>query len=67
MRFEAELIDYYSTIFFFIKVNDPIICLITHLVSLAIADKAFEAPSLTTAKRVFKHKVWGPVMCILLN
>jgi Protein of unknown function (DUF3435) len=34
---------------------------------LATADKAFKAPSLTTVKRVFKHKVWGPVVCTPLN
>ncbi|PVH68039.1 hypothetical protein DL98DRAFT_442140 [Cadophora sp. DSE1049] len=54
---ESELTDYSSTIFFFTKVDDLIFCPITHLVSLAIADSAFEAPSLTTAERVFKHKV----------
>ncbi|KAH6661772.1 FluG domain-containing protein [Halenospora varia] len=55
------------TIFFFTKVDDPIFCPITHLVSLAIADRAFEAPSLTTAERVFEHKVWGPVVCTPLT
>ncbi|PVH70113.1 hypothetical protein DL98DRAFT_620728 [Cadophora sp. DSE1049] len=44
------------TIFFFTKVNDLIFYPITYLVFLAIADRAFEAPSLTTAERVFKHK-----------
>jgi hypothetical protein len=55
------------TIFFFTEVDDPIFCPITHLVSLAIADGAFEAPSLTTAERVFEHKVWGPVVCTPLS
>ncbi|KAL5315971.1 hypothetical protein ACEPPN_016845 [Leptodophora sp. 'Broadleaf-Isolate-01'] len=55
------------TIFFFTKVDDPIFCPITHLVSLAVADGAFEAPSLTTAERVFEHKVWGPVVCTPLT
>ncbi|TVY90451.1 hypothetical protein LAWI1_G007273 [Lachnellula willkommii] len=55
------------TIFFFTEVDDPIFCSITHLVSLALADDAFEAPSLTTPKRVFKHKVWGPVLCTPLR
>ncbi|KAH9207213.1 hypothetical protein DL95DRAFT_415841 [Leptodontidium sp. 2 PMI_412] len=45
------------TIFFFIKVDDPIFCPITYFVSLAIIDGAFEAPSLTTVERVFEHKV----------
>jgi Protein of unknown function (DUF3435) len=66
-RSEVELTDYRSTIFFFTEVDDPIFCPITHLVSLAIADGAFEAPSLTTAERVFEHKVWGPVVCTPLN
>ncbi|KAH6704125.1 hypothetical protein BKA61DRAFT_739939 [Leptodontidium sp. MPI-SDFR-AT-0119] len=55
------------TIFFFTEVDDPIFCPITHLVSLAIADEAFEAPSLTTAERVFEHKVWGPVVATPLS
>jgi hypothetical protein len=67
MRSETELTDHHSTIFFFTEVDDPIFCPITHLVSLAIADGAFEAPSLTTAERVFEHKVWGPVACTPLN
>jgi hypothetical protein len=54
---ESELTGYYSTIFFFTEVDDPIFCPITYLVSLAVADRAFEAPSLTTAERVFEHKV----------
>lgn len=44
------------TIYFFIEVDDPIFCAITYLVALALANDAFEAPSLTTPKRVFKHK-----------
>ncbi|KAH6696617.1 hypothetical protein BKA61DRAFT_622814 [Leptodontidium sp. MPI-SDFR-AT-0119] len=55
------------TIFFFTEVDDPIFCPITHLASLAIADEAFEAPSLTTAERVFEHKVWGPIACTPLT
>ncbi|KAH6704199.1 hypothetical protein BKA61DRAFT_560113 [Leptodontidium sp. MPI-SDFR-AT-0119] len=55
------------TIFFFTEVDDPIFCPITHLLSLAIADGAFEAPSLTTAERVFEHKVWGSVVCTPLT
>jgi hypothetical protein len=62
-----ELTDIHSTIFFFTEVDDPIFCPITHLVSLALTDDAFEAPSLTTPKRVFEHKVWGPVLCTPLH
>jgi hypothetical protein len=57
----------HSTIFFFTEVDDPIFCPITHLVSLALADGAFQASSLTTPERVFEHKVWGPVICTPLN
>jgi hypothetical protein len=57
----------HSTIFFFTEVEDLIFCPITHLISLALADGAFEAPSLTTPERVFEHKVWGPVMCTPLR
>jgi hypothetical protein len=62
-----ELTNIHSTIFFFTEVDDPIFCPITHLVSLALTDDAFEAPSLTTPKRVFEHKVWGPVLCTPLR
>ncbi|KFY93086.1 hypothetical protein V500_03919 [Pseudogymnoascus sp. VKM F-4518 (FW-2643)] len=55
------------TIFFFTEVDDPIFCAITHFVSLALADEAFEAPSLTTPKRVFEHKIRGPVNCTELH
>ncbi|KAG4430542.1 hypothetical protein IFR05_013980 [Cadophora sp. M221] len=44
------------TIFFFTKVNNPMLCPITHLVALALANDAFEAPSLSTPRRVFEHK-----------
>lgn len=64
---KSKLTNYNSTIFFFTEVDDPIFCPITHLVFLAIADRAFETPSLTTVERVFEHKVWGPVMSILLS
>jgi hypothetical protein len=67
MRSGIKLTGHHSTIFFFTEVDDPIFCPITHLISLAIADGAFEAPSLTTAERVFEHKVWGPVACTPLN
>jgi hypothetical protein len=59
--------DIHSTIFFFTEVEDPIFCPITHLVLLALADGAFEAPSLTAPERVFEHGVWGPVMCTPLR
>jgi hypothetical protein len=63
MPSNIELTDIHSTIFFFTEVDDPIFCPITHLVSLALADDAFDPPSLTTSKLVFEHKVMGPVLC----
>jgi hypothetical protein len=38
-------------------VDDLIFYPITHLVSLALVDGTFEAPSLTTPRRIFEHKV----------
>jgi hypothetical protein len=67
MRSSIELTDSHSTIFFFTEVDDPIFCPITYLISLALADDAFEAPSLTTPERIFEHKVWGPVLCTPLR
>jgi hypothetical protein len=34
---------------------------------LAIADRAFDTPSLTTAEQVFEHRVWGLVVYTPLN
>jgi hypothetical protein len=52
-----ELTDPRSTILFFTGVDNPISCPITHLVALALSDDAFEAPTLTTPRHVFEHKV----------
>jgi hypothetical protein len=52
-----ELIDTRSTIFFFTEVDDPIFYPITYLVSLALVDGAFKAPSLTIPRRIFEYKV----------
>jgi hypothetical protein len=57
MRSNIELIDTRSTIFFFTEVDDLIFCPITHLVSLALIDGVFEAPSLATPRQIFEHKV----------
>lgn len=67
MLCDRELIHNRSTIFFFTEVDDPIFCLITHLISLALADDAFEAPSLISPDRIFDHKVRGPVLCTPLR
>lgn len=37
------------------------------MVTLGLVDNAFDAPSLTSADRIFNHKVWGPVACTLLH
>jgi Protein of unknown function (DUF3435) len=67
MRSNTELTDIHSMIFFFTEINDSIFCPITHLVSLALADSTFEAPSLTTPERIFEYKVWGLVLCTPLR
>ena len=51
-----KLIDTRSMIFFFTEVNNPIFCPITHLISLALIDGVFKAPSLIAPRRIFKHK-----------
>ncbi|KAK6609654.1 FluG domain-containing protein [Botrytis cinerea] len=55
------------TVFFFTEIDDPIFCPITHLIALALADNAFEAPSLSTPELVFEHKIHGPIFCTPLN
>jgi hypothetical protein len=57
----------YSTIFFFTLTRRLIFCLITVVVSLAVRDNAFDAPSLTSAARVFNAKNRGPVKCTPLR
>ena len=44
-----------------------ILCLITVIVSLALRDHAFEAPSLTSAARVFQIKNLGPIKCTAIR
>lgn len=44
-----------------------IFCPITVIVSLALCDGAFDAPSLTTARRVFETKNRGLVSCTPLR
>lgn len=52
-----------STIFFFSLTRKLIFCFITVIVSLAVHDGAFDAPSLTNVRRVFQMKNRGPVKC----
>jgi Protein of unknown function (DUF3435) len=51
------------TIFFFTTTRKLIFCLITIIVSLTVCDGAFQAQSLTSARRVFQTKNLGPVKC----
>lgn len=55
------------TIFFFTLTRRIIFCLITAIISLAVSDQAFAAPSLTSASRVFQVKNRGPVKCTPLR
>ncbi|KAK3935373.1 hypothetical protein QBC46DRAFT_453549 [Diplogelasinospora grovesii] len=55
------------TIFFFTLTRRLMFCLITVIISIAIDDKAFDAPSLTSVRRVFGVKNTGPVTCTPLR
>jgi hypothetical protein len=55
------------TVFFFTLTRRLIFCLITVIVSLAVHDGAFAAPSLTSIRRVFQVKNRGPVKCTPLR
>lgn len=55
------------TIFFFTLTRRIIFCLISIIISLAVSDQAFAAPSLTSASRVFQVKNRGPVKCTPLR
>ncbi|KAK3938085.1 hypothetical protein QBC46DRAFT_460441 [Diplogelasinospora grovesii] len=55
------------TIFFFTLSRRLIFCLITVIISLAVADGAFDAPSLNSVRRVFEVKNTGPVKCTPLR
>lgn len=44
-----------------------ILCWITVIISLALCDGAFDAPSLTSAERIFQVKNRGPVKCTPLR
>jgi hypothetical protein len=55
------------TIFFFTPSKKLIFCPITVILALALHDRAFDAPSLTNASRVFESQVWGPTQCTQLR
>ena len=44
-----------------------ILCWITVIISLALCDGAFDAPSLTSAERIFQVRNRGPVKCTPLR
>ena len=44
-----------------------ILCWVTVIVSLALCDGAFDAPSLTSAERIFQVRNRGPVKCTPLR
>ncbi|KAI0398662.1 hypothetical protein F4802DRAFT_592559 [Xylaria palmicola] len=55
------------TVFFFTLTRRLIFCLITVIVSIALNDGAFDAPSLTSARAVFEVKNKSPTTCTLLR
>ncbi|OAQ59732.1 FluG domain-containing protein [Pochonia chlamydosporia 170] len=55
------------TIFFFTPSRKLICCPISLILALALHDHAFDAPSLTSASRVFESQVWGPIECTPLR
>ena len=44
-----------------------ILCWITVIISLALCDGAFDAPSITSAERIFQVRNRGPVKCTPLR
>jgi hypothetical protein len=64
VRGELSVID--RTTFLFHEEDDPIFCPITHMLALAFADNAFEAPSLKSAKDIFKLKIRRPFNSVQL-
>ena len=57
----------FRTIFLFTEVTDPIFCAITHVLTLAFVDDAFEAPSLRTMEQICTLEGKDPVRCIHLR
>ncbi|KJZ68865.1 hypothetical protein HIM_11746 [Hirsutella minnesotensis 3608] len=55
------------TIFLFAGTRKLMFCIITVIVSLAISDQAFDAPSLKTASNVFQIQNRGPGQCTPLR
>lgn len=57
----------FSTIFWFTMTRKLIFNFINVIICLALCDDAFDAPSLTTVRRVFQVKNAGPVKCTTLR
>ena len=67
LKTSSSLLTLISTIFFFTTTRRLIFCPILIIISLALDDRAFDAPSLTTAERVFRIKNRGPSKCTHLR
>lgn len=65
--FMRSLSDVCRTIFFFTPTRRLIFCLVTVIISIAVHDGAFDAPSLVNVKSVFGVKNSGPVRCTPLR
>ena len=57
----------HRTIFFFSGTRRLLFCIITVIVSIAISDEAFDAPSLTSATSVFRLRNCGSSKCTALR
>ena len=57
----------HRTIFFFSGTRRLLFCIITVIVSIAISDEAFDAPSLTSATSVFRIRNCGSSKCTPLR
>ncbi|KJZ69366.1 hypothetical protein HIM_11248 [Hirsutella minnesotensis 3608] len=55
------------TIFYFTGTKRLLFCIVTVIVSLAISDQAFDAPSLTSASKVFQLRNRGARQCTELR
>lgn len=56
-----------STTFLFYEADMLNFCPITHLLALAFADDAFEAPSLKSTQYIFKLFIPKPLSCVKLE
>jgi Protein of unknown function (DUF3435) len=64
---EARHILSRRTIFYFTPTKRLIFCLVTHIVSIAALDVAFDSPTLDSVEAVFAARVTPPVACTSLR